>query len=136
MTKQEYLKQVTIGNVSELSGLIELKEYDPAWAALYEAERQKINNALKRNEIMLDFRDWLRTHEADRNLYADTKRCLVQKRWKYLQDYADAKSGVVREIFKHIVLNYRICQLTELYIPEMQALFHDTIITRVRDKKR
>ena len=54
MTKQEYLKQVTIGNVSELSGLIELKEYDPAWAALYEAERQKINNALRRNGIILE----------------------------------------------------------------------------------
>ena len=181
MTRQEYLKQVTIGKISELSGHIELKEYDPVWGALYEAERQKIYNALNRDGIviehvgstsvpglcakpiidilllvedssdegsdvpdleragsamrgrepewsghrrwkgaepevnlhvfstgcgearrMLDFRDWLRTHEADRNLYADTKRRLVQKKWKYLQDYADAKSEVVCEILKHM----------------------------------
>ena len=181
MTGQEYLKQVTIGKISELSGRIELKEYDPAWNALYETERQKICKALNRDGIviehvgstsvpglcakpiidilllvedssdegsyvpelekagyvmrvrepdwyghrmlkgvepevnlhvfyigcseaqrMLDFRDWLQTHEADRNLYADTKRRLVQKKWKYLQDYADAKSGVVCEILKHI----------------------------------
>ena len=141
-----------------MSGRIELKEYDPAWTALYETERQKICKALNRDGIviehvgstsvpglcakpiidilllvedssdegsyvselekagyvmrvrepdwyghrmlkgaepevnlhvfstgcseaqrMLDFRDWLRTHEADRNLYADTKRRLVQK---------------------------------------------------------
>lgn len=208
MTKQEYLKQVTIGNVPELSAHIELKEYDPAWTALYEVERQKINNALKRDGIvvehigstsvpglcakpiidilllvedsydedsyvpelekagyamrvrepnwyghrmlkgtapevnlhvfsigcgeaqrMLDFRNWLRTHEADRKLYESTKRILVQKEWRYLQDYADAKSDVVREIFKHIVQTYRIRPLTEHYIPEMQTLFHDTIIT-------
>lgn len=181
MATREYLEQVTIGNVAELSGYIELKEYDPGWTTLYEAERQKINNALNRDGIviehvgstsvpglcakpiidilllvedssdegsyvpelekagyamrvrepdwyghrmlkgmnpevnlhvftincseaqrMLDFRDWLRIHEADRNLYADTKRSLAQKKWRYLQDYADAKSEVVSEIFKHM----------------------------------
>ena len=35
----------------------------------------------------------------------------------------------MREIFKHIVQTYRIRPLTEHYIPEMQTLFHDTIIT-------
>ena len=181
MTTQEYLNQVTIGKVSELSGRIELKEYDPAWTTLYEVERQKINNALNMDVIviehvgstsvpglcakpiidilllvkdssdegsyvpdlekagyamrirepdwhghrmlkgtepevnlhvfsvgcdearrMIDFRDWLRTHEDDRNLYAETKRHLVRKKWKYLQNYADAKSEVVCEILKHI----------------------------------
>ena len=164
-----------------MSGRIELKEYDPAWTTLYEVERQKINNALNMDGIviehvgstsvpglcakpiidilllvkdssdegsyvpdlekagyamrirepdwhghrmlkgtepevnlhvfsvgcdearrMIDFRDWLRTHEDDRNLYAETKRHLVRKKWKYLQDYADAKSEVVCEILKHI----------------------------------
>ncbi len=164
-----------------MSGRIELKEYDPAWTTLYEVERQKINNALNMDGIviehvgstsvpglcakpiidilllvkdssdegsyvpdlekagyamrirepdwhghrmlkgtepevnlhvfsvgcdearrMIDFRDWLRTHEDDRNLYAETKRRLVRKKWKYLQDYADAKSEVVCEILKHI----------------------------------
>ena len=181
MATQEYLNKVTIGKVSELSGCIELKEYDPAWTTLYEVERQKINNALNMDGIviehvgstsvpglcakpiidilllvkdssdegsyvpdlekagyamrirepdwhghrmlkgtepevnlhvfsvgcdearrMIDFRDWLRTHEDDRNLYAETKRHLVRKKWKYLQNYADAKSEVVCEILKHI----------------------------------
>ena len=51
---------------------------------------------------MIDFRNWMRTHEDDRNLYADTKRHLAKKKWKYLQDYADAKSEVVCEILKHM----------------------------------
>ncbi|MBB4908993.1 GrpB family protein [Actinophytocola algeriensis] len=47
---------------------------------------------------MLTFRDWLRTHEADRNLYAATKRELATRDWRYVQDYADAKSDVVKQI--------------------------------------
>jgi GrpB-like predicted nucleotidyltransferase (UPF0157 family) len=43
-------------------------------------------------------RDWLRTNEADRELYARTKRELAGKRWKYVQNYADAKSEVVEAI--------------------------------------
>lgn len=54
---------------------------------------------------MIDFRDWLRTHEADCKLYADAKRDLVKKDWQYMQDYADAKSEVVGEIFRHISLS-------------------------------
>ena len=54
MTTQEYLNQVTIGKVSELSGRIELKEYDPAWTTLYEVERQKINNALNMDGIVIE----------------------------------------------------------------------------------
>ena len=51
---------------------------------------------------MLDFRDWLRTNEGDRMLYGNTKKALVQREWQYLQDYADAKSDVVRDIFSHM----------------------------------
>jgi GrpB-like predicted nucleotidyltransferase (UPF0157 family) len=47
---------------------------------------------------MLLFRDWLRTHDADRDLYAQTKQALAQKGWRHVQDYADAKTGVVEEI--------------------------------------
>ncbi|WP_158892132.1 GrpB family protein [Amycolatopsis anabasis] len=46
----------------------------------------------------LVFRDWLRTHEEDRKLYADTKRDLASRTWKYIQHYADAKNDVVDEI--------------------------------------
>ncbi|TDD28073.1 GrpB family protein [Kribbella turkmenica] len=49
-------------------------------------------------EQVLLFRDWLRANKSDRDLYAWTKRELATRDWKYVQDYADAKSAVVREI--------------------------------------
>lgn len=49
-------------------------------------------------ERMLLFRDWLREHHADRQLYERTKRELACKTWKYTQNYADAKTAVVEEI--------------------------------------
>jgi GrpB-like predicted nucleotidyltransferase (UPF0157 family) len=49
-------------------------------------------------QVMLDFRDWLRTHDADRELYESAKRDLAAKDWKYVQNYADAKTAVVEEI--------------------------------------
>ena len=47
---------------------------------------------------MLLFRDWLRVNAADRELYAEAKRELASRRWTYMQQYADAKTEVVREI--------------------------------------
>ena len=49
-------------------------------------------------ERMVRFRDWLRICRDDRELYARTKRALVEREWKYTQNYADAKSSVVAEI--------------------------------------
>jgi GrpB-like predicted nucleotidyltransferase (UPF0157 family) len=49
-------------------------------------------------ERMVSFRDWLRTHKDDRELYLRTKRELATREWKYVQNYADAKSAVVEEI--------------------------------------
>ena len=47
---------------------------------------------------MLHFRDWLRGNTADRQLYERTKRELAQREWKYMQNYADAKTEVVEQI--------------------------------------
>ena len=49
-------------------------------------------------ERMLVFRDHLRSNAADRELYERTKRELAAKEWKYVQNYADAKSEVVQQI--------------------------------------
>ncbi len=49
-------------------------------------------------ERMLRFRDWLRSNADDRRLYEQTKRALARKNWKYVQNYADAKTAVVEEI--------------------------------------
>jgi GrpB-like predicted nucleotidyltransferase (UPF0157 family) len=47
---------------------------------------------------MVLFRDWLRTHPEDKDCYEKTKRELAARMWKYVQNYADAKSEVVADI--------------------------------------
>jgi len=47
---------------------------------------------------ILMFRDWLCNNAADRDLYARTKLALARKEWKYVQNYADAKTLVIEEI--------------------------------------
>lgn len=47
---------------------------------------------------MLGFRDWLRRHPDDRELYERTKRDLAGQEWKFVQNYADAKAAVVEAI--------------------------------------
>lgn len=49
---------------------------------------------------VLLFRNWLRAHPADRELYERTKRALAQQDWRYGQNYADAKTGVIAEILR------------------------------------
>ena len=49
-------------------------------------------------ERMTLFRDWLRSHPEDRDLYQRVKRELAAKDWKYTQNYADAKTAEVEEI--------------------------------------
>jgi GrpB-like predicted nucleotidyltransferase (UPF0157 family) len=49
-------------------------------------------------ERYLLFRDRLRSNPADRELYVRTKRELAARKWKYVQNYADAKTAVVEEI--------------------------------------
>jgi len=47
---------------------------------------------------MLMFRDRLRTHEADRERYEQAKRELATREWSSVQEYADAKTDIVRSI--------------------------------------
>jgi GrpB-like predicted nucleotidyltransferase (UPF0157 family) len=49
---------------------------------------------------MLAFRDRLRTHDDERELYLRTKRELAARHWVYIQDYADAKGEVVEGIIE------------------------------------
>lgn len=55
---------------------------------------------------MLVFRDWLRTHDDDRDLYLNAKRDLAEREWKHVQNYADAKSAVVQEILGRAMSAY------------------------------
>ncbi len=47
---------------------------------------------------VLLFRNWLRSNPSDRQLYERTRRELASRNWKYMQNYADAKTLVVKEI--------------------------------------
>jgi len=49
-------------------------------------------------ERMVVFRDWLRQDEGDRAVYEATKRGLAERDWKYVQNYADAKTEIVESI--------------------------------------
>lgn len=44
------------------------------------------------------FRDWLRAHPEDRDLYARTKEDLAREDWPDMNAYADAKSDVIAAI--------------------------------------
>ncbi len=49
-------------------------------------------------ERMVRFRDRLRASAADRDRYARAKRELATREWSQVQDYADAKTGVIASI--------------------------------------
>ncbi len=179
MGAEDYLKQVTVGEVKELNGSILLMEYDPRWPEQFRRERDRIRNVLGERALavehvgstsvpglcakpiidilllvenpaeehsfapllekagyrlrirepqwhehrmfkkqnpevnlhvfrtgdeeagrMLAFRDCLRKDERDRERYAAEKRRLASGCWKYVQDYADAKTEMINEIMK------------------------------------
>ncbi|WP_319804508.1 GrpB family protein [Nocardioides malaquae] len=47
---------------------------------------------------LLLFRDRLRSHPQERELYESTKRELLEREWTHMQAYADAKDQVIAEI--------------------------------------
>ena len=49
---------------------------------------------------MLAFRNWLRAHPGDRDLYQRTKLALAGQEWETVQHYADAKTEVIKEILE------------------------------------
>ena len=82
-----------------------IREQEPAWYdhRVFKGPDTNINLHVfsagsPELDRMVGFRDWLRTHDADRRLYEDTKRDLITRDWKYVQNYADAKGEVVEAI--------------------------------------
>jgi GrpB-like predicted nucleotidyltransferase (UPF0157 family) len=47
---------------------------------------------------MVLFRDWLRSHDDDRDAYVRVKRELARRMWRHVQYYADAKTAIVQQI--------------------------------------
>lgn len=44
------------------------------------------------------FRDWLRSHEDDRELYGSHKRAIAEQEFQYMHEYNNAKAEVIRQI--------------------------------------
>ncbi len=61
-------------------------------------------NGCSEVEKMIAFRNHLRSNKVDFDLYLAKKRELAEKIWKYTQNYADAKSAVVKDIFTRVQL--------------------------------
>jgi GrpB-like predicted nucleotidyltransferase (UPF0157 family) len=58
---------------------------------VYEPNRPEVRD-------YLDLRDWLRVDADDRERYAAEKRRLSQQQWRDMNDYADGKSDIIREV--------------------------------------
>jgi GrpB-like predicted nucleotidyltransferase (UPF0157 family) len=58
-------------------------------------------------ERMLAFRDWLRGNPTERDLYLREKRQLAHRNWRYVQNYADAKSEVIESIMARALSSRR-----------------------------
>src|SRR5690348_8221301 len=52
------------------------------------------------SERHIRFRDWLRAHPEDCELYAHVKRELAKRTWETRDDYAEAKTPVIRAILR------------------------------------
>lgn len=64
-------------------------------------------------ERVLLFRDWMRAHDADRDLYAQTKLGLAPQQWAHLQDYTVSKDGVIDDIINRAVAARRAARQEE-----------------------
>ena len=51
---------------------------------------------------MIKFRDHLRSNISSLKLYQSKKQQLASRTWKYTQNYADAKTEVIKKIFRKI----------------------------------
>jgi GrpB-like predicted nucleotidyltransferase (UPF0157 family) len=82
-----------------------IREHEPEWYdhRVFNGPDTRVNlhvfsAGCREVDRMVGFRDWLRTHDEDRALYEATKRDLLKRDWKFVQNYADAKGEVVEQI--------------------------------------
>lgn len=54
MASEDYLREVTIGNLAELSGKIILQEYNPRWEQMFRQQEERIRQALHGKKYTLN----------------------------------------------------------------------------------
>jgi GrpB-like predicted nucleotidyltransferase (UPF0157 family) len=145
---EEWLRARNVGGaLPQLTALIEICDYDPAWPALYARHAECIRTGLGSRAVAVEhvgstavpglaakfridvdlivadpadenaylpalepdcdehlrhliFRDWLRAHPEDRELYAAEKRRVAAQGVSYMAEYANRKSAVVVDILR------------------------------------
>jgi GrpB-like predicted nucleotidyltransferase (UPF0157 family) len=106
MTVADVLDEPAYATDLEAAGyVVRIREHEPEWYdhRVFKGPDTNVNlhvfsDGCVELERMVGFRDWLRTHDDDRDLYERTKRELIAQDWEYVQNYADAKTGVVEGI--------------------------------------
>lgn len=86
-----------------------LRRREPDWHEhrVFKSERINVNLHVwsaghSEIERHLAFRDWLRTHPDDRDAYAAAKQRIAQGNFDHMNQYADAKDEIVRQIHARI----------------------------------
>lgn len=86
-----------------------LRMRHPDWHEhrVFKSERINVNlhvwsNGSSEIERHITFRDWLREHPEDRDLYAAAKQRIASGHLQTMTEYADAKNEVVKAIQSHI----------------------------------
>lgn len=92
----------------EVAGYV-LRRREPEWHEHRVFKSTRINMNLHvwtAGDPIIDkhiaFRDWLRRQPEDRDHYASEKRRLAAQHWATMNDYANAKDDIVREIEQRI----------------------------------
>jgi GrpB-like predicted nucleotidyltransferase (UPF0157 family) len=106
MTVPDVTDEAAFGPDLEVAGYrLVIREQEPEWYdhRVFKGPDTNVNlhvfsAGCVELERMVGFRDWLRAHDDERELYETTKRDLVARDWKYVQNYADAKGEVVEAI--------------------------------------
>ena len=92
-----------VGGLESAGYVLRIREPDWFEHRLFNTAGRDVNlhvfsSGCPETERMVRFRDWLRANAPDRELYVRAKRELAARDWKYMQQYADAKTEVVAEI--------------------------------------
>lgn len=98
-------EELYVNDLCEHGYILRIKEPDFENHHMFKGPDTDINlhvfsKGSKEIEKYLLFRNYLRHHDDARQLYEDTKKELAKKTWKYVQNYADAKTDVVQKILK------------------------------------
>lgn len=101
-------EELYVNDLCEHGYILRIKEPDFENRHMFKGPDTDINLHVfskdsKEIEKYLLFRNYLRCHADARQLYENTKKELAKKTWKYVQNYADAKSEVVQKILNDAI---------------------------------